>query len=78
MKLGFYLMGIFVLLANSFVLYVSFLHAYFFNDYLFSVHINSFGEAHIELVLLTFILAISFVSSIKIITHLTAHPKNIP
>jgi hypothetical protein len=71
-------MGLFVLLANSFVLYASFLHAYFFNDYLFSVDINSFGEAHIELVLLTIILGISLISSIKIITHLTAHPKNIP
>ena len=78
MKLGFYLIGIFVLISNSLVLYASFLHAYFFNDYVFSVHINLFGEAHVELIILTIVLILSLITSLKLVSHLTAHPKNIP
>ena len=39
-------------MANSVVLYVTFLWAYFFNGYVFSTQINAFGEAHIEFVIL--------------------------
>jgi len=44
--------GLTCLLANSLVLYISFLWAYFSNDYVFSARINDFGEAHFEFILL--------------------------
>jgi hypothetical protein len=44
--------GITCLIANSVVLYISFLWAYFSNDYVFSARINDFGEAHLEFILL--------------------------
>ena len=44
--------GITCLFANSLVLYISFLWAYFSNDYVFSARINDFGEAHLEFILL--------------------------
>jgi len=47
------------------VLYITFLHAYFFNDYVFSAHINQYGEAHIELI----VLGISLVIGIYTIVH---------
>lgn len=45
---------------------------------MFSVHINLFGEAHIELIVLTLVLIISVGSTIKLVSYLTAHPENIP
>lgn len=33
----------------SILMFITFLHAYFGNNYRFAVDINSFGEAHIEL-----------------------------
>ena len=39
----------------SLIMFITFLWAYFFNDYVFAVSINSFGEAHIELLLLTLV-----------------------
>ena len=44
--------GLTCLISNSIVLYASFLWAYFSNDFVFSVKINDFGEAHIEFILL--------------------------
>ena len=72
------MLGLFVLITNSLVLYGSFLHAYFFNDFMFSVHINLFGESHIELIVLTLVLIVSVGSTIKLVSYLTAHPENIP
>jgi len=51
-KILIYSIGLGSLVANSFVLYITFLWAYFFNDYVFSIRINALGEAHIEFVLL--------------------------
>ena len=42
--------------ALSLILFITFLWAYFFNDCTFAVSINFFGEAHIELVLLTMVM----------------------
>ena len=45
--------GVGVLFCSvSVILYITFLWAYFFNDYVFSTRINAFGEAHIEFVVL--------------------------
>jgi hypothetical protein len=51
-KLVLYSIGLACLLANSIVLYLTFLYAYFGNNYQFSADINMFGEAHLEFVLL--------------------------
>lgn len=42
----------FIALYLSVVLFITFLWAYLFNDFVFSARINDFGEAHWELVLL--------------------------
>jgi len=47
------LLGIAILLANTIVLYITFLVAYFFNDMQFSFCINKYGEANFELMLLS-------------------------
>ena len=44
----------------SLVLFITFLWAYFFNNYWFTVNINSFGEADIELLLLIGVMLILF------------------
>jgi len=51
-KILIYSIGLGSLAANSVVLYITFLWAYFFNDYVFSTRINALGEAHIEFVVL--------------------------
>ena len=51
-------------LTLSFILYVTFLFAYFFNDYHFSVTINDYGEANIEFILLTFFMILITVENI--------------
>ena len=51
-KILIYSIGLGCLAANSVVLYITFLWAYFFNDYVFSTRINALGEAHIEFVVL--------------------------
>lgn len=45
------LIGIIVLLANSVTLYITFLFAYFNNGKIM-VHINNYGEANLELILI--------------------------
>ena len=40
----------------SILMFITFLHAYFGNDYRFAIDINSFGEAHIELALLIIVI----------------------
>jgi hypothetical protein len=47
-----YSIGLGFLIANNIVLYLTFLWAYFFNDYVFSTNINAFGEANFEFVIL--------------------------
>lgn len=42
----------------SIILYAVFLWAYFSNDYCFAVSINSLGEAHIEFIMLLFVMPI--------------------
>lgn len=44
--------GIGSLLANSIVLYITFLFAYFSNDYVFSININKYGEAYLEFIII--------------------------
>jgi len=51
-KLVLYSVGLACLLANNIVLYLTFLYAYLGNNYQFSAHINMFGEAHLEFILL--------------------------
>ena len=45
------ILGLLIGISNSIVLYLSFLFAYF-NDYVFSVNINNFGEAQVEFIVL--------------------------
>lgn len=40
----------------SIVLFVTYLWSYFFNNYTFTININSFGEANVELVILFLVL----------------------
>ena len=47
-------------LGLSLVLFITFLWAYFVDDYWFIVKINSIGEAHIELLLLSCLMLILF------------------
>ena len=42
----------------SIAMFITFLYAYFGNNYRFAININSFGEAHIELVALTIVIPI--------------------
>ena len=37
----------------SLILFIIFLYSYFFNNYVLSININFFGEAHVELIVLT-------------------------
>lgn len=51
-KLLISVIGVAALIANSIVLYITFLWTYFANDYTFTAKINTIGEAHIEFILL--------------------------
>ena len=51
MKKPFVIIGLLIGISNSVVLYLSFLFAYF-NDYVFSVNINTYGEAQVEFIVL--------------------------
>lgn len=48
----------FIAVGLAIILFTTFLFAYFFNDYRFSININMFGEAHIELIVLIVIIAL--------------------
>jgi len=63
-------MGIACLVANSVILYITFLWAYLFNDYTLSVSINSIGEAHIEFILLPTTIILGLYSIKKLIVYL--------
>jgi len=54
--------GIASLIANSIVLYITFLLAYFSNGYVFSVNINTYGEAHLEFIIIPLSLVIGIYS----------------
>lgn len=73
-KLSICILGILILLANSIVLYLSFLHAYFYNNFMFISNINGYGEAHIELIVLSMALIIAFFTALKMISVLTKRP----
>jgi len=62
--------GLTCLISNSIVLYVSFLWAYFSNDYVFSVRINDFGEAHIEFFLLPLTILLGLYSIIVLFKNM--------
>ena len=49
-----------IALFLSVVLFVTFMWAYLFNNYVFSARINDFGEAHWELVLLCGLMPLLF------------------
>lgn len=61
--------GLVCLIANSLVLYISFLWAYFSNNYVFSARINDFGEAHFEFVLLPVTLVLGVYAVINLFRH---------
>jgi len=63
---AFVIIGLLIGLSNSVVLYLSFLFAYF-NDYVFSVNINLFGEAHIELLIFSLALLLFAYAGIVVI-----------
>jgi len=63
--------GLTCLISNSIVLYVSFLWAYFSNDFVFSFRINDFGEAHIEFILLPLTIVLGFYSFIVLFKNIT-------
>ena len=48
----------------SFILYVTFLFAYFFNNYHFAVSINDYGEATVELLLITCMFVLIIIENI--------------
>ena len=52
-------------LTFSIILYITFIFAYFFNNYYFSVNINTYGEAQIELILLTGLLVLVSYNTVK-------------
>ena len=61
--------GLLGLIANNIVLYITFLYAYFFNDYRFSFTINQFGEAHLEFIVLPLTLALGIIASITLLKN---------
>jgi len=76
-KILLYAIGITCLISNSFVLYFTFLWAYFSNDYIFSASINDFGEAHIELIFLTFSLAIGLYAVVNLFKNIPKKDRDI-
>ena len=73
-----WILALLLILANNIILYITFLHAYFFNNYIFIASINKFGEAHLELVLLTIIIFLGIYVVgwiIKTTTHKTIIPE---
>ena len=62
--------GITCLIANSIVLYISFLWAYFSNDYVFSARINDLGEAHFEFVLLPVTIILGLYAVVNLFRHM--------
>jgi len=66
--------GLTCLIVNSLVLYVTFLWAYLSNDYVFSASINSFGEAHIEFILLPLTIGLGLYATVSLFKYL---PKKI-
>jgi len=48
------------LIANTVILYVTFVWAYFFNDFVFRANINKLGEAPSELIILTISIIVGF------------------
>ncbi|MFH1013880.1 MAG: hypothetical protein V1769_05170 [Thermoplasmatota archaeon] len=64
-----------MLAANNVVLYVTFLHAYFINNFTFSAHINQFGEAHIELIILGLSLLIGIYTIVHFLRTMTVENK---
>lgn len=56
-----------LLLAPSIAMYMAFIHAFFREGYRFAIAINIYNEAHIELVIITFIMILALVSVYKIL-----------
>jgi len=54
------------LIANSIVLYITFLFAYFSNNYVFSININSYGEAYLEFIVLPISLVVGLYSVVNL------------
>jgi len=57
--------GLACLIANTIILLITFLWAYFYNDFVFSARINDFGEAHLELIFLPITLVLGLYASIN-------------
>lgn len=53
LRFSWYMLSLGILFANSIVLYATFLFAYFINNYVFAISINSINEADFELWFLT-------------------------
>ena len=68
--------GITCLLVNSIVLYITFLWAYFSNNYVFSTNINSLGEAHIEFILLPLTIILGIYASIYLFKYIPRQIKS--
>ena len=62
--------GIACLVANSIVLYGTFLWAYFSNNYVFAVNINAIGEAHIEFILLPTTIILGSYAAVTLFRHM--------
>ena len=54
------------MIANSIVLYITFLFAYFSNNYVFSININSYGEAYLEFIVLPISLVVGLYSVVNL------------
>jgi len=75
LKLLVYSIGLCCLIANNIVLLISFLWAYFFNDYIFIANINKFGEAHLELIILPVSLLLGIYAIFGILNQLKENRK---
>jgi hypothetical protein len=69
--------GIASLIANSMVLYITFLWAYFFNNFVFAVNINTIGEAHLEFFILPASIFLGIYGTINLIKYLPRRQSNV-
>ena len=75
MKTLFTIIGLACLVSNSFVLYIAFLWAYFYNNYIFIAKINDFGEAHLEFIILPASIALGVYAMINFFKYMQSESK---
>jgi len=68
------IMGIGCLLAHSIVILITFLYAYFYNNYIFIANINGIGEAHFELILIPITIILGMYGILYVFKKLVTDP----